>query len=295
MRPITLLLLVAGFVPGIAFAQNITTLQPLIVTAEQGDPQADARRSLLRAADLDLYQAETLPEFSGLAPNLNFTSTDTRGYGDILTLRGQGNTLFFGPPSVALYVDDVPFADSFTYHSRLFEIDDMQILRGPHGASFGRNAPAGLIEINTPGPGEEQRFGFAAEYGSFDSMGARFSSRGPLGANVGHSLQLYFAERDGYVDNDFLGGEIDDRSVVGGLATLFWNPQPDVELKLRLMAEMADDGGQRLTPLSVNPSFGGDIYTVNSDLGGATDIERYQLSFHAGRDFAWGSAGAGRC
>ncbi|NNC89290.1 MAG: TonB-dependent receptor [Akkermansiaceae bacterium] len=290
MHPNLIRISLCVLLAGPLLAQNITTLDPLIVTADRGEIYPDSAGPALDAGDLDLYQAESLQDLSGIVPNLNFTTSDTRGYGDVITLRGQGNTLFFGPPAVALYVDDVPFADAFSYPSDLVEIEQLNVYRGPHGAMFGRNAPAGLIELATPGPGDAQRFGVAAEYGSYDSYGLRLSSRGPLGQSFGHSIQLYNKERDGFVNNVTLGRHTDDRSILGGIAALYWTPQPDVEVKLRLAAEHVDDGSQRLTALPSNPAFTGDRFTVASDLAGVTDIERYQASLHATRDFAWGRA-----
>ena len=272
----------AGLV-GVAGAHDALTLEPTVVTGLGVDDVPAAGATGVSAEDLDLYQVETLQGLSGLAPNLHFSSSDSRGYGDVVTMRGQGNTLFFGPAAVGLYVDDVPYADAFSYPSELTGEAGVQIHRGPQGPGFGRNAAAGLIEITTPGPTEELQMQLSTDYGSYDSYGFNFGSSGPLGGDFSHTLEVYYNERDGFVNNVFLGQHTDTREAMGVLANLYWNPSGDVEWRLRIAAEEMNDGSQRLSSL-----FSPDPFTVASNIPGETNIERYQVSLHGRRDFDWG-------
>jgi iron complex outermembrane receptor protein len=182
-----------------------------------------------------------------------------------------------------LYIDDVPYADAYSFPSELLKVESLAIHRGPQGTMYGRNAPAGLIEMYTARPGNVTRGSGGVEFGSYDYFGARAALSGPLGGDFSHSFQLYYNRRDGFVRNSFLGRETDDREVVGGIASLFWNPRPDFEMQLRIAAEQSDDGSQRLTSL-----FSPDPFKVNSNIPGETDIERFQISLHGTKDFEWG-------
>ena len=224
-----------------------------------------------------------------LAPNLHFVDSDTRGYGNIISMRGLSNTLFFGPAAVGLYVDDVPFGDAFNYSSNLLRLESARVHHGPQGASFGRNASAGLMELSTMQTTDTWKLGGSVEYGSYNSRAVTGYSSGPLADGLSHTFQFYWKERDGFVENNFLGGHADDRSVLGGLASIIWTPAPDTEIKFRVMAERVDDGSHRLTPLPFNPAFAGDLFRVNSDLRGRNETERYQLSLHGRKDFDWGT------
>jgi len=274
----------AAGVTGAGAQDALMSLPPTVVTGLGVDEVAGAGATELPLEDLDLYQVESLQGLSGLAPNLHFSTADSRGYGDVVTMRGQGNTLFFSPASVGLYVDDVPQADAFSYPSELLGISDIRIHRGPQGPGFGRNGAAGLIEVSTRRPAEAPRMVAQGEYGSYGAYGIMLGSSGPLGADLSHTLQVYYKERDGFVKNTFLGRHTDHREAMGVLANLFWSPSDDVEWRLRVLAEAMDDGSQRLTSL-----FSPDPYTVASDLAGETLIERYQVSLHGRRDFEWGT------
>ena len=272
-------------------AQIVRSLPETRVTASQsgGAGEGDLDETTLSPEDLERFGVETLEDLSMLAPNLHFVDSDTRGYGNIISMRGLSNTLFFGPAAVGLYVDDVPFGDAFNYSSNLLRLESARVHHGPQGASFGRNASAGLMELSTMQTTDTWKLGGSVEYGSYNSRAVTGYSSGPLADGLSHTFQFYWKERDGFVENNFLGGHADDRSVLGGLASIIWTPAPDTEIKFRVMAERVDDGSQRLTPLPFNPAFAGDLFRVNSDLRGRNETERYQLSLHGRKDFDWGT------
>jgi len=255
-----------------------TTLAPTVVTAES------LEEGMLLREDLDLFKPESLADLSGLVPGFHVVSSDSAGYGNIVTMRGSGNALFFGPPAVGLTIDGVPQGSAFAYPTELLELEYAQIFRGPRGAYQGVNAPAGLIALQTPGPTEELEMKLTTEVGSYDLFGAAFRSSGPLGGDFSHTMQLYYRERDGYIDNNFLGGERDDRETYGGMAKIFWTPSNDVEAWLSFSAERVDDGSPRLTALNSS-----DPFEVNSGLEGSTKIERYAISGLLSKDNEWGS------
>ena len=258
-------------------AQPEPALDPLVVTAER------LSGSVLSRSDLDLFQVESVADLSGLVPGMSVVTSDTRGYGDIISMRGSANTLFFSPPAVGMVVDDVPMGDVSSYPAGLLDYDQVKVLQGPQGTLYGRNGAAGMIDMTTPRPGLKNEAHLTTDYGSYDSWGARLRTGGPLGEDFAQTLQLYHQERDGFIYNPTLGRATDDRSISGGLANLYWKPAPDTEWRLRVLAERADDGGQRLSLLG-----GADPFTVESDIPGETVMERQQVSLHWTKEGKWG-------
>jgi outer membrane receptor protein involved in Fe transport len=258
-------------------AQPAAALEPLVVTAER-----DTASTLLER-NLDLFQVDSVAGLSGLVPGFSVVTSDTRGYGDILSMRGSANTLFFSPPAVGMVVDDVPMGDTSSYPSSLLELDQVRILRGPQGTIYGRNGAAGMLDMTTPQPGANTVTRLTTEYGSYDAWGASLRTGGPLGAGFSQTFQFYHQQRDGFIHNPTLGRDIDDRSITGGLANLYWKPAPDTEWRLRVGAERVDDGGQRLSLLDSK-----DPFRVESDIPGKTDMERYQVSLHYTKEGRWG-------
>lgn len=258
-------------------AQADSTMDPLVVTAER------STGSILLGKDLDLFQVDSVANLSGLVPNFAVETTDTRGYGDIISMRGSANTLFFSPPAVGMMVDDVPMGDTYSYPSGLLDMDQVKILRGPQGTIYGRNGAAGMIDMSTPQPGPNTETHFTTEYGSYNEWAARLRSGGPLGGGFSETFQLYHQQRDGFINDPTLGRAIDDRSVSGGLANLYFKPDADSEWRLRVLVERADDGGQRLSRLD-SP----DPFTVASEIAGKSVTERDQISLHWTKEGPWG-------
>lgn len=278
MRPAFFLLTLSAALD----AQDSILLSPTLVEAERIDDEPTAV-SVISAQSLELFQTQSFSDLTGMVPGFNVVSADSRGYGQVVSMRGSSNTLFFGPPALGLTIDDVPLGDAFSYPSELLDLAEVRVYRGPQGPNFGRNGPAGMVEMFTPRPGENMSTSITAEYGSYDHVGLGLNTSGPLGEDISYTLQLFHDQRDGYIRNTFLNDETDDREATGGLLNLFWNPSDDFELRLRFYGEHIDDGSQRLSSL-----FSPDMFEDSSDFRGATDLERYQWSVHSRKDLDWG-------
>ncbi len=263
-------------------AQDANLLPPTIVEAERIDDEPSAV-SVISADSLDLFQTTSFSDLSGIVPGFNVVSADSRGYGQVVVMRGSTNTLFFGPPALGLTIDDVPLGDAYSYPSEMLDLSEVRVYRGPQGPNFGRNGPAGMVEMFTPRPTSERSTELSAEYGSYNHMGFALRTLGPLAGDFSYSLQLFHEERDGYIKNTFLDQHTDDRQSTGGLLNLFYNPSDDFELRLRFYTEHINDGSQRLSSL-----FSPDLFEDTSNFLGHTNLERYQWSLHSRKDFAWG-------
>ena len=262
---------------------EIYELSPIRVIAGDSLSERAGLTSVFTTGAVDLYQMQSVQETTGLVPNLFVASSETRGYGDSIMLRGMGNTLFFSPAGVAQYIDDVPSGDVLTYSSELLSGNAMTVHRGGKGTIFGRNGPAGVIEINSLKPMQEQRVEVGLEAGSFDKRMFRANVSGPIsGSDVAHSLTVYHNERDGYITNASSGRETDSREARGAHYSLFFSPG-EWNARLKLVKEDINDGSQRLSSL-LSP----DPFAVGSDLEGETQIERGQISLHFDRELGAG-------
>jgi iron complex outermembrane receptor protein len=258
-------------------------LKPLVV---EGDAVGNVA--------LETLDAERVNELLGYLPGFASVASDSAGYGDIIGVRGSTNTLFFGGAGVAMVVDDVPYGDVLGYSTEFFDLESFTLHRGPQGSRFARNGVGGLMELRTPGPTKEHEHGFSAEYGSYNLTHLRFRSSGPLDKDWSYAFQTYLKERDGLVDNITLGRETDTREQFGSLGSVYYNPSEDFEMRFRFMYERTRDGSQRLSALPGTTSAFGefvdsqlvkDPFKVASNIPGATEIDRFQLSMHLDQDF----------
>ncbi|MEO6244235.1 MAG: TonB-dependent receptor, partial [Opitutaceae bacterium] len=265
---------------------NATVMSPFKVESEFG---VDGLRIQNSQAVLNAYQLEQravvqLQDVTGLAPNLATSNSDTRGYGDVLSLRGITNSIFFTNPSVALSVDDVPGGSVSSYPSGLLGVESFVVKAGPQGTDYGRNAPGGVIDIKTRVPGARHQGALLLDYGSFNYSALQAAFDGPIGKQFGYSASVGLADREGFITNTTKKITADDRRSVAGRGALFFRPDEKTQLRAGIVVERIRDDAGRLTSL-----FSPDRFAVASDLNGTTKIERLQFSLQAKRKFDAGT------
>lgn len=238
------------------------------------DLQVELSQSTFNENLLSIYGATQLQDLGGLAPNLSFINSDNRGFGDILSMRGSANSIFFGSPSVGLYVDGVPGGSVSTYPSELVNIESVTVLSGPQSTRFGRNASAGMITIQTLRPGDEAQQALQLEYGSYETIGVKALSSAPISDIAAYSVSAGYNSHEGYIDNVVTGETEDDRESINGRLNFYLNPSDDLEMRFGLFIETVDDGATRLSSL-----FSPDPFEVSSNVDGVTELERLQLNF----------------
>jgi len=157
--------------------------------------------SVITGQQLLLTGREGLDDLKTSMPNVNFASTSNSTQ---LFIRGIGNTFLTagGDPGVAVYQDNAYISDQTTESVSFFDLERVEVLRGPQGGLYGRNAVGGAINIISAKPTSEltgQVSVLAGDYGRLESEG--FVS-GPLGfANTDFRLSYQIHRLDGFVSN----------------------------------------------------------------------------------------------
>lgn len=199
---VTLLLLVLG-VPVPAYTQ---TLEEVIVTAQrreqsvQDTPIAISAFSGDQLATAGVVNMDTLQD---LVPNMNVTSEGLRD-GVIITMRGVAGTDVrnSADPTTAFHVDGNYVPRLQGANAYFFDVDRVEVLRGPQGTLYGRNSTGGVVNVITKKPvlGE-----FSADveagFGSFNDFQVRGGVNIPLSENVATRLAFVRQTRDGYITN----------------------------------------------------------------------------------------------
>lgn len=247
------------------------------------DLEIDLSKSVIHENLLAIYGATQLQDLSGLAPNLYSSNSDTRGFGDVISMRGSANTMFFSSPAVALYIDDIPASSVSTYPSDLLSIANLTVHSGPQMTRYGRNAPAGVIEIRSREPTQRQFTHFQIDSGSYDALTVKGALDGPISEEIGYNFSFGYLQRDGYLHNTFLDRTADDREALSARANLFFRPSEDIQLRLGLFVESADDDATRLSSL-----FSEDPYEIASDFNSQTVVDRRQVNSQYRKLYDWG-------
>jgi iron complex outermembrane receptor protein len=157
----------------------------------------------LSAANLQDNHVQTLLDVVNLVPGFNATGQGDHGV-TTMTLRGIGNDSAkteYADPEVATFVDGIysPRPEGAT--SLLFDLDAIEVLRGPQGTLWGRNSSVGAVNIQTAKPVLKQLSGSVeGGIGDYRRMGARGAINVPLGDTAALRIAVIHEQHDGYVD-----------------------------------------------------------------------------------------------
>ncbi|ONF95367.1 TonB-dependent receptor [Sphingomonas jeddahensis] len=219
--------------PGVAAESPATedaSVGDIVVTAQKRSERLQDVPLAVSVIGGDALTATGSPGLDGavnLVPALNFQKSGTT-LNQSLFLRGVGTTTFSiaGEPSVSAVVDGVVFARTGEAFGDLVDIERMEVLRGPQGTLFGKNASAGVVNIVTKQPTRD--FGGYLE-GSYFTGGNEARIRGALNVPITENLLSrftgFYSRFDGNIRNDAFGGRrVNGYEHVGGRVQLKWTP-----------------------------------------------------------------------
>ncbi len=166
-----------------------------------------------------------------------------------VTLRGVGTNSNdeAQDTSVVVNIDGEYINRGNVLGSALFDMERVEVLRGPQGTLYGRNSTGGAINFITRKPGNEMGVDGSVSYGNYNAIRADAGVDLPLGGIGGIRVAGFFDERDGYISHPaaaafgpfpaFAGGRTDDNKSYGGRVSL--QLEPSEALTVNLAAEMA--------------------------------------------------------
>ena len=239
----------------------LPTKLPSIIVTSQKEAQAlqDLPASVTAATRSFLEDSGVryVNDASMFAPNIVLTEFSARKLSNP-RFRGIGSSP--NNPAVTTYIDGVPQLNANTSSLELIDIDQIEFVRGPQGALFGRNTVGGLINISSIRPALDRVSGSVnAGFGDYGLREARFTVAAPVVPHeAGVSFAGGFSERDGYATNPLTGHDLDWREAYFGKAQLFWNLSKEWSARAILSGERARDGDYRLNDLlsaRTNPSL----------------------------------------
>lgn len=184
-------------------------------------------------------QMDALKDISSFVPNLYMPD-----YGSKLTsaiyIRGIGARS--SGQSIGLYVDNVPYLDKSTFDFELTDIQRIEVLRGPQGTLYGRNAMGGIINVYTLSPLDYQGTKLSLSAGSYGQLKAKASHYNKINDNLGISVGAYYDRNSGFFLNQYNGKKADKEESVGGRFKLDWRINPNLTLAYSFSFEHSNQG-----------------------------------------------------
>lgn len=160
--------------------------------------------SVLTAVEVQQRNAQNLEELVAVVPNVNFASGSQRAR--YYQIRGIGERSQFKEPinpSVGMIIDGVDFTGIGSI-ADLFDVQQVEIFRGPQGTRFGANALAGMFNITTNAPAEAFEGAIKVDAGNYNSYGLGVALSGPASNTVNYRVAANKYQSDGFIDNTYL-------------------------------------------------------------------------------------------
>jgi iron complex outermembrane recepter protein len=208
-------------IQSIAVAQSTSPANPQSKSSNAVEPQANQSTIIITAQKrpellqnvpiqvdvltgktLDARQMKMTREIARTIPNLTIEKTDTYS-NSVIVLRGVSQAANSDSP-VAVIVDGVPQDDPKQFNTHLFDISDIQVLKGPQGSLYGRNAEAGAIIITTVQPTDDFHGYMDLSYGRGSTLDTSAAVSGPIVSDtVLFRIAGSYFHTDGLIPNTF--------------------------------------------------------------------------------------------
>ena len=244
------LLLILCLLPTLSVsAEDIDTsrvigLQEIVVIPtpkETGDMrQQPSSVTLIGAQQMSDNRINSLKNISALVPNFFIPE-----YGSRLTsavyIRGVGSRI--NTPAVGLYVDNIPYIDKSAFDFNFYDIERVDVLRGPQGTLYGRNTMGGLVRVYTRSPfagtGTDVKLGFATKDAHHNLSLTHYHR---ISDEFAFSAGGYYEGSNGFFRNDYTGERVDKMKSGGGRLRAIWHAEERLTFDFNINYDYSDEG-----------------------------------------------------
>ena len=199
--------------------------------------------TVINSKTINRREAQHIEQVLNLAPNVNFSSGSSRGR--FFQIRGIGErSQYVEPinPSVGLFIDGIDFS-GIGGAATMLDIRQVEVFRGPQGTSYGANAMAGLIDIQSNDPSEKFEGSVESSFSEYEARTFSSVLSGPITDDMATVLLCSAPKRDGYVENEFLNRDdtnnIDEQTIRG---KLHWRASDSLNIKIVGLYVNAENG-----------------------------------------------------
>jgi iron complex outermembrane receptor protein len=256
-----------------ALAQQ-AELEEIIVTARfraEAYEETPAAITAFTAAEIESAGIQTPHDFIALTPNVTVVQTQNPG-NSFITIRGVSQARNSDMP-VAVVVDGVLMTNPAQFNQQLFDIQQIEVLKGPQGALYGRNAIGGAISITTEPASEEFEAKLRLGADSGPGYMAQGSVSGPIGDSdtLSYRASLSLTDTDGFRENEFLDERADPYKDTSARVRVNWRPSDNVSGDFRYSRSEIDTTALHFVINDDQRALGGFVGVPNANvLSGVT-------------------------
>ncbi len=278
---------------GTALAQ----VETITVTAQKREENIQDVPISITAISGDVIEqsgTRDLVDLAFLVPNFQFVQS-SQLINARINIRGVtsvGNSAI--EPSVGVFIDGAYIPRPGSVIGNLFDVERVEVLRGPQGTLFGRNTPVGALNITTRGPEEEFGASIKANYGSFGTYGVEGHVTGAIADGLAGRIAFNYDDFGGYVENAFSGEDELDREDFGLRGSLAWTVNSAISADLVVDYQTIDYAGAEVEILSESATDAflnrfETVYGVRPDVRDTFDNEINQIHTDNATNEQWGA------
>jgi len=264
-------------------------LEEIVVTAQRREERIQNVPIAVSAFDpteMERRQAFNVVDIVSNVPNLVGNNNIGQGTATTVFLRGIGSTESIVTLETALgfYIDDVYISRQGVNNLSLYDVERIEVLRGPQGTLYGRNTTGGALRVITARPGPEQSGSIEASVGAYDRWSLKGSANLPLSETTFMRVGAFIEKGDGYSDNLTTGKEVNDRNGYGGRIALRHAPSETFDATLSVDYYKSDQAGLYAADIAgiIAPRTK-DLFTVHS----GTDTSNIGKTYGASLTLNW--------
>ena len=218
-------------------------LEEVVVTArkrEESFKDVPITMNVITDQTIQAAGIQSTRDFVAMIPNMTLVETQNAG-NSFITVRGISQARN-SEPSVAVLVDGVLESNPYEFDQELFDIRQIEVLKGPQGALYGRDAIGGAIIIRTKDPSDKFEGETRVSIGNGVAERVQGVVSGPLGdsGTVKYRASVNFYNTDGYLENDYLHQKADPYRDYSARLRLIWKPSDAVTGDFRLFADRVE-------------------------------------------------------
>ena len=231
------------------------TLDTVVITSQRRESTLQDAAVAVSAVTGDSLQKDRVLSYSDLARNISSLSyTENSPLDQEFNIRGITNTRLDSPSadqSIGIFIDDVYVGRSGLLNSDFFDVERVEVVRGPQGVLLGRNVVGGAISIYTAKPEEDFGGAFTAEFGNYDSQLFNGHVTGTIAENLTGRLSFQSRKHDGYNKDLTLKRDLDNLDSFQARAQLMWEPD-GADLTIRGIVDYSDDSSNGIHRVAID-------------------------------------------
>lgn len=246
----------------------------VIVTAEKTpelSQNVPISMTILTRQELEDGQIFSLQDVAGNTPNFSFFPTTSAGSDfSYYSIRGISNFNFLASrDSVGFYLDDIPFDFGGFLDLGLFDLERIEILRGPQNTLYGRSSPAGVVNIISQAPTNTSQLKAAVLYGNYNQRQGQLSYSNALIPNqLAFRISGIYQAQDGLFRNETLDKTVGQQEELLGRLQLLWTPIENLSLSFNSFWGDVNNGDPTFSRLD-----GSDVFTTFKAVDGFVKLD----------------------